>query len=312
MNKQIGGSILESLRIGRKNATDAEGIAAATPANLDEFAEKLPDGWNAIIGENGGALSGRQSHTARNLTRESDQFLVAAGLSGASVDKFRNVNIENAAAHCTEATFMIIGSLAGYSMGSVTGCTVTNADVVDNSCTGGLIGGDVESVTNCPASNVTVTVIGDNDFSQGLVQCDVAERGGLIIGGGFGGMVDNCTAQGTGKAEGNEPVGMDGISCLEMMVSITNCTSDVPILSAQGSHAIGGLCCYGEETTLAVSNCTASGEMSPSPPGAPAGRAEACAFEGCKRNIALNGEALPETDATDRVYESAEQYGVSP
>ena len=215
MNKQIGGSILERLRIGRKNATDAAGIAAATLANLDAFAEKLPDGWNAIIGENGGALSGRQSHTARNLTRESDLFLVAAGLSGASVDKFRNVNIENAAAHCTEATFMIIGSLAGYSMGSATGCTVTNADVVDNSCTGGLIGGDVESVTNCPASNVTVTVIGDNDFSQGLVQCDVAERGGLIIGGGFGGMVDNRTAQGTGKAEGNEPVGMDGISCLD-------------------------------------------------------------------------------------------------
>lgn len=61
-----------------------------------------------------------------------------------------------------------------------------------------------------------------------------------------------------------------------------------------------------------MSNCTASGEMSPSPPGAPTGRAEACAFEGCKRNIALNGEALPETGATDRVYESAEQYGVSP
>lgn len=74
MNKQIGGSILESLRIGRKNATDAEEIAAETPANLDAFAEKLPDGWNAIIGENGCVLSGGQSRTARNLTRESDQF----------------------------------------------------------------------------------------------------------------------------------------------------------------------------------------------------------------------------------------------
>mgnify|MGYP001023883545 CR=1 FL=1 len=66
-----------------------------------------------------------------------------------------------------------------------------------------------------------------------------------IIGGGFGGTIDNCSASGTVKAEGNEPVGLGGIGgCLEMMDSITNCTADVTIESANGGHAIGGLCGY--------------------------------------------------------------------
>ena len=51
-------TILENIRIGRKDATDEEVIAAAKLANCDEFAEKLPDKWNSMIGENGCELSG--------------------------------------------------------------------------------------------------------------------------------------------------------------------------------------------------------------------------------------------------------------
>ena len=51
-------SILENIRIGRKDATDEEVIAAAKLANVDKFAEKLPDCWNTNIGENGCELSG--------------------------------------------------------------------------------------------------------------------------------------------------------------------------------------------------------------------------------------------------------------
>lgn len=51
-------TILENIRIGRKDATDEEVIAAARLANCQEFAEKLPDGWHTVIGENGCALSG--------------------------------------------------------------------------------------------------------------------------------------------------------------------------------------------------------------------------------------------------------------
>ena len=51
-------TILENIRLGRKDATDEEVLAAARLANCDEFAEKLPDKWNTDIGENGCALSG--------------------------------------------------------------------------------------------------------------------------------------------------------------------------------------------------------------------------------------------------------------
>ena len=51
-------TIMENIRIGRKDATDEEVIAAARLANCEEFAEKLPEGYNSMIGENGCELSG--------------------------------------------------------------------------------------------------------------------------------------------------------------------------------------------------------------------------------------------------------------
>lgn len=51
-------TIMENIRLGRKDATDEEVIAAAKLANCDEFALKLPDKWNTEIGENGCELSG--------------------------------------------------------------------------------------------------------------------------------------------------------------------------------------------------------------------------------------------------------------
>lgn len=51
-------TIMENIRIGRKDATDEEVIAAARLANCEEFARKLPDGYNSMIGENGCELSG--------------------------------------------------------------------------------------------------------------------------------------------------------------------------------------------------------------------------------------------------------------
>jgi len=51
-------TIMENIRIGNKDATDEQVIAAAKLANVDEFAKKLPDGWHTNIGENGCELSG--------------------------------------------------------------------------------------------------------------------------------------------------------------------------------------------------------------------------------------------------------------
>lgn len=51
-------SIMENIRIGKKDATDEEVLAAAHLANCDEFAERLPEKWQTNIGENGCELSG--------------------------------------------------------------------------------------------------------------------------------------------------------------------------------------------------------------------------------------------------------------
>ena len=51
-------TVMENIRIGRKDATDEEVLHAARMAHCDAFAERLPDGWNTLIGENGSELSG--------------------------------------------------------------------------------------------------------------------------------------------------------------------------------------------------------------------------------------------------------------
>ena len=51
-------SIMENIRVGKKDASDDEVLAAARLANCDEFALKLPGGYATVIGENGSELSG--------------------------------------------------------------------------------------------------------------------------------------------------------------------------------------------------------------------------------------------------------------
>lgn len=51
-------TILENIRVGRKDASDEEVLAAARMANVDVFARALPQGYDTRIGENGAALSG--------------------------------------------------------------------------------------------------------------------------------------------------------------------------------------------------------------------------------------------------------------
>lgn len=54
------GSIKENLTIGKPDATDEEIIEAAKKANIHDFIETLPDGYNTEVGERGVKLSGGQ------------------------------------------------------------------------------------------------------------------------------------------------------------------------------------------------------------------------------------------------------------
>ena len=51
-------SVLENIRLGKRNASDDEVLIAAKMAQCDEFIQKMPEGYKTIIGENGETLSG--------------------------------------------------------------------------------------------------------------------------------------------------------------------------------------------------------------------------------------------------------------
>jgi len=51
---------MENIRYGRRDATDAEVMAAAEAALVDEFVRVLPDGYATPVGERGVTLSGGQ------------------------------------------------------------------------------------------------------------------------------------------------------------------------------------------------------------------------------------------------------------
>ncbi|XP_075953817.1 mitochondrial potassium channel ATP-binding subunit [Anarhichas minor] len=56
----FGSSIVDNIRFGKPEATDAEVISAAKQANAHGFITGFPDGYNTVVGERGATLSGGQ------------------------------------------------------------------------------------------------------------------------------------------------------------------------------------------------------------------------------------------------------------
>lgn len=82
-------TVLENIRIGRKDATDEEVLAAARLANCDGFAEKLPQKWNTLIGENGSELSGGERQRisiARAFLKDAPIILLDEATASLDVD----------------------------------------------------------------------------------------------------------------------------------------------------------------------------------------------------------------------------------
>lgn len=81
-------SVLENIRIGRKDATDEQVIAAAKMANCDEFVQKMPDGYQSFIGENGHSLSGGERQRlsiARALLKDAPIILLDEATSSLDI-----------------------------------------------------------------------------------------------------------------------------------------------------------------------------------------------------------------------------------
>ena len=93
-------TILENIRIGKKDATDDEVKEAARLAFCDEFVETLPDGYNTIIGENGSKLSGGQRQRisiARAILKNAPIILLDE--ASASLDVESETFVQKALSH---------------------------------------------------------------------------------------------------------------------------------------------------------------------------------------------------------------------
>ena len=75
--------------LGRKEATDEEVKSAAKLAHCDEFIDKLPDGYNTLIGENGSELSGGERQRisiARAFLKDAPIILMDEATASLDVD----------------------------------------------------------------------------------------------------------------------------------------------------------------------------------------------------------------------------------
>ena len=102
-------TVMDNIRIGRQGATDEEVLAAAREAQCDEFVEKLPEGYQTMIGENGSALSGGERQRisiARALLKDSPVILLDEAT--ASLDAENETHIQRAISRLVKGKTVLI------------------------------------------------------------------------------------------------------------------------------------------------------------------------------------------------------------
>lgn len=90
-------TVKENIRIGRRGASDEEVLQAAKEAQCDEFVQKLPQGYDTVIGENGSMLSGGERQRisiARALLKDAPIILLDEAT--ASLDAENETQVQRA------------------------------------------------------------------------------------------------------------------------------------------------------------------------------------------------------------------------
>lgn len=103
-------TIMGNIRLGRKDATNEEILAAARAAQCDEFVQQLPEGYQTVVGENGSTLSGGERQRisiARALLKNAPVVLLDEAT--ASLDVENETSLQTAlSALLKEKTVLII------------------------------------------------------------------------------------------------------------------------------------------------------------------------------------------------------------
>jgi ATP-binding cassette subfamily B protein len=102
-------SILNNIRIGKKDASDAEIYHAARLAQCEDFIAKMPDGYQTIIGENGSTLSGGERQRisiARALLKNAPIVLLDEATS--SIDPENETQIQGAITELIKGRTVIV------------------------------------------------------------------------------------------------------------------------------------------------------------------------------------------------------------
>ena len=102
-------TIMNNIRIGNMNATDEMVVAAAKAACCDEFIDKLSDGYQAMLGENGATLSGGERQRlsiARALLK--DAPIVMLDEATASLDPESESQIQQAISRLIKGKTVIV------------------------------------------------------------------------------------------------------------------------------------------------------------------------------------------------------------
>lgn len=102
-------TVMENIRLGKRNATDEEVRAAAKAANCDEFVKRLPQGYDTPIGENGAKLSGGERQRisiARALLK--DAPIVLLDEATASLDVENETKVQGALSRLLEGKTVLV------------------------------------------------------------------------------------------------------------------------------------------------------------------------------------------------------------
>lgn len=129
----FGSSVMENIRFGKPEASDAEVINAAKQANAHRFITSFPEGYNTVLGERGATLSGGQKQRiaiARALIKNPSILVLDEATSALDAESERVVQ-EALDRATTGRTVLVIAHRLSTIQGADLICVMSNGRIVE-------------------------------------------------------------------------------------------------------------------------------------------------------------------------------------